>query len=287
MNCRFAFLLLLIALTTAVVAKEPVGPPPPPPTQADIAYKAQAPSGSYEAERCVLDLYLPAQTSRSSLATLVWFHGGGITAGSKDEVNTRRVAASLAQGGVAVVVPNYRLSPKVKYPGYVEDAAAAVAWAFQNMPKHGGDAKRIYVGGHSAGGYLALLLGMDARHLTACGIKPSSLAGVVPVSGQVMTHFTVRAERGVGRYTIVADDAAPARWAEAKGLPPMLVIWAEKDMPTRGEENAFFVSLLKAAKQKVTSLLVPGRDHGSVGHKIAEPKDPARKAILEFMQAQP
>lgn len=252
------------------------------PTQADISYKTGASLSAYEKERCKLDLYLPQ--GKKDFPTLVWFHGGGLTGGTKDDPKSRAIGSGLAQEGVGLVVVNYRLSPKAKYPAYVEDAAAAVAWTFQNIAQHGGDPKRIFVGGHSAGGYLTLLLGMDAQHLAKVGVKHSDVAGLIPVSGQVMTHFTVRAERGLGKYSIEADDAAPARWAEAKGIPPMLVLWAEKEMETRGEENVFLVALLKAAKQKVAGRIIPNRDHGSVGHKIAEKDDPAREAMLKFMQ---
>ncbi|MGV3662516.1 MAG: alpha/beta hydrolase [Prosthecobacter sp.] len=279
---KFASLLFLFsAVALSLSAKDTA--PAPPPTQANIAYKAGDKLTAYEKERCKLDLYLP--TDKKDFPTLVWFHGGGLTAGSKDSPKTCAIGRGLAQEGVGMVVVNYRLSPKAKYPAYVEDAASAVAWTLKNIAQHGGDPKRVFVGGHSAGGYLTLLLGMDARHLAKHGVKHSDLAGLIPVSGQVMTHYTVRGERGVGKYSILADDAAPARWAEAKGIAPMLVLWADKEMETRGEENVFLVSLLKAAKQKVTGLMIPNRDHSSVGNNIGEPGDAARKALLEFINA--
>lgn len=275
----------ILGFAVSLPAKE-AAPAPPPATEVGIGYKKGDSLSAYEKERCRLDLYLPPEGQRKGFATLVWFHGGGLTGGSKEGVETRRIASSLAtQEGIAVVVPNYRLSPKAKYPAYVDDAAAAVAWTLQNIAQHGGDAHRVFVGGHSAGGYLTLLLGMDARHLAKVDVKPGALAGLIPVSGQVMTHYSVRAERGQGKYSVTADDAAPVHWAEAKGIAPMLVLWADQDMATRAEENVFLVSVLKAAGHKqVTGQMIPGRTHGSVGHKIAEKGDPAREAILRFMQ---
>ncbi len=252
-------------------------------TQTNIAYKIGDKLSAYEKERCKLDLYLPAK--REGFTTLVWFHGGGLTGGSKESEVMKRLGTSLAEEGIAVVVPNYRLSPKAKYPAYIDDACAAVAWTLKNIPQHGGDGKRVFVGGHSAGGYLTLLLGMDARHLAKVGVKHSSLAGLIPVSGQTMTHYTVREERGIGKFSVIADEAAPVRWAEAKGISPMLVLWADKDMPARAEENAFLVAVLKGAKNnRVTAKVIPDRDHGSVGNKIADKDDAARMAILDFMK---
>lgn len=278
----FASLCLAFAVALSLPAKDKA-PATPPPSQADIAYKSGDRLTHYEQERCKLDLYLPAE--KKGFPTLVWFHGGGLTGGSKDSDSTRAIGSGLATEGVGMVVVNYRLSPKAKYPAYVDDAAAAVAWTLKNIAQHGGDPKRVFVGGHSAGGYLTLLLGMDTRHLAKHGAKHSDLAGLIPVSGQVMTHYTVRGERGVGKYSVFADEAAPVRWAEAKGIAPMLVLWADNEMPTRGEENAFLVALLKAAKQKVTGIMIPDRDHSSVGNKIGESGDSARKAILEFINA--
>src|SRR4051794_30474584 len=89
----------------------------------NVAYKTGPALSAYEAERCKLDLYLPKDSQ--GFATLVWFHGGGLTGGNKDGAATVKTARSLAAAGLAVVVPNYRLSPQVKFPAYVQDAALA------------------------------------------------------------------------------------------------------------------------------------------------------------------
>ena len=94
---------------------------------ADIAYKTGDALSDYERERCKLDVHLPAESK--DFATLVWFHGGGLTAGSKDSKETTKIVRGLTEAGLAVVVPNYRLSPKAAYPAYIQDAAAACAWA--------------------------------------------------------------------------------------------------------------------------------------------------------------
>ena len=252
----------------------------------NLPYKTGESLSSNEKQRCLLDVYLPKAGTEKGFATLVWFHGGGLTGGSKDADSTKKVAQGLAQSGVAVVVPNYRLSPQAKYPAYIEDATAAVAWTLQNIAKHGGDTQRVFVGGHSAGGYLTLMLGMDAHYLAAFGLKPQQLAGLIPVSGQVMTHYTVRQERGIGKFSVTADEAAPVRYADVKNLPPMLVLCADKDMPARAEENVFLVALMKGAGNKrVTLQIIADRNHGSVGNNIANEGDPARVAILKFMEA--
>jgi acetyl esterase/lipase len=248
----------------------------------DLGYKSGSTANEYENERCKLDVYLP--TDQTNFPTMVWFHGGGLKAGDKREA--AGLARSLAGVGVAVVCPNYRLSPKVKYPAYVEDAAAAVAWTRDHIAQNGGDTNKLFIGGHSAGGWLTLMVGLDERYLQSHGLRTSDLTGLIPVSGQTMTHYTVREERGIGQFTVTADEAAPVHFARAK-TPPMLVLYADRDMAARAEENAYFVALMKGAgNSRVNGLLVQGRDHGSIAAKIADDGDPARVAILNFIRTQ-
>ena len=256
-------------------------------TLRDIAYKDDVISQTpYEQERCKLDLTLPADAK--GFPTYVWFYGGGLKNGGKD-LNSEycvEIRASLARAGVAVVTPDYRLSPKVKYPAYVDDAAAAFAWTVKHIAAHGGDPRKVFIGGHSAGGYLALLVGMDAERLKPHGLTLGSVAGIAQVSGQVFNHYTVREERGQARYGITSDEAAPA-FHIRKSLPPILTIYAQNDMLSRAEENMFFVTTLKAAGHTENySLRVDDRDHGTVGHNLRNDDDPARLAILNFIAKQ-
>jgi acetyl esterase/lipase len=251
----------------------------------DLPYKPGTVLTDYERDRCKLDLYLPE--GATGYPTLVWFHGGGLTAGRKDDDFTARIARSLAQAGVAVAAPNYRLSPKAPYPAYVEDAAAAFAWVQSNVAAHRGDPRKIFVGGHSAGGYLTLMVGLDSRYLRAQGKDTPAIAGLIPVSGQTMTHYTIREERGLNKQSIIADDAAPIHHAR-KDAPPMLVLYADKDMALRVEENQYLVAALKAAGHpRIEQRMITGRDHGTVAEYIAREDDPAARAILDFVRSTP
>ena len=98
---------------------------------------------------------------------------------------------------MAVVAVEYRLNPKVKAPKYIEDAAAAVSWVFKNIEQFGGDTSLIFVSGHSAGGYLTSMIGLDKSWLQKFSIDANKIAGLIPLSGHTITHFTVRAERNI------------------------------------------------------------------------------------------
>ena len=275
---RIVLLLGLAAMTASAAETKVIK---------DIAYKDDVISQTpYEQERCKLDLTVPV--GPKGFATYVWFYGGGLKNGAKD-LRTEycaEIRESLAQAGVAVVTPDYRLSPKVKYPAYVDDAAAAFAWTVKHIAEHGGDPHKVFIGGHSAGATLALLVGMDPDRLKPHGLTLGSVAGIAQVSAQVLTHFTIREERGQSRYAITCDEAAPAFYVR-KTLPPILTIYAQNDMLSRAEENMFFVATLKAAGHAENySLRVDDRDHATVGHGIRNLDDPARLAILSFIAKQ-
>ena len=275
---RLILLLLSFVATAAAIETKVVK---------DIPYKDDVISQTpYEQERCKLDLTVPV--GAKGFATYVWFYGGGLKNGAKD-LRTEycaEIRESLAQAGVAVVTPDYRLSPKVRYPAYVDDAAAAFAWTVKHIAEQGGDPHKVFIGGHSAGATLALLVGMDPNRLKPHGLTLGSVAGIAQVSAQVLTHYTIREERGQPRYAITCDEAAPAFYIR-KALPPILTIYAQNDMLSRAEENMFFVTTLKAAGHAENySLRVDDRDHGTVGHNIRNLDDPARLAILNFIAKQ-
>ncbi|WP_339731582.1 alpha/beta hydrolase [uncultured Gimesia sp.] len=229
-------------------------------TISDISYRTpETPDQTeYMRERCKLDLYYP--TSIKNYPTVVWFHGGGLKGGSK------RIPEELQQRGIAIVAVNYRLYPKAKKPAYLEDAAAAVAWTFQHITEYGGDPNLIFVAGHSAGGYLTSMLGLDRRWLAPHKIDPNQIAGLIPYSGHCITHMTVREEMGIERDQPIIDDMAPLFHAR-KDAPPILLITGDRklEFPTRYEENAYLHSLLNVVGHKQVQLLeLDGFTHGSM-----------------------
>lgn len=246
---------------------------------ADVSYLG-ATADEYARKQCVLDLYLPKD--KVGFATIVWFHGGGLTGGNRS--SGAAFARRFTAEGVGVVLAGYRLSPKVKSPVYLEDAAAAVAWTRSNIAQHKGDPGKIFVSGHSAGGYLAAMLALDKRWLGKHEIPLNMLAGAIPIAGQMITHSTIRAERGIRAATPLLDEFAPSHHVSADA-PPFLCFAADKDLPTRAEENLYFTAAMKAAGHKhIECRIVPGRNHGSIAGMFADPKDEVTLAILEFVR---
>lgn len=234
-------------------------------TKNDIQYYNQeiANNDKYIGERCVLDIYYP--TDSINFATVIWFHGGGLSGGEKYIPN------ALKNKGIAVVAVNYRLHPKVKAPVYIEDAAAATAWVFNNIAELGGDSSLIFISGHSAGGYLSSMIGLDKKWLTNNSIDANRIAGLIPFSGHTITHFTVRKEQGLEWSQPLVDELAPL-YHVRKDAPPLLLITGDRELELWGryEENAYLERMMKLLGHQETKLF----ELDGYGHGMEEPAFP-------------
>jgi acetyl esterase/lipase len=225
--------------------------------------ESESKADEYIKERCVLDLYYPAE--KEGYPTVVWFHGGGLTAGNKS------IPKELKEQRMAVVAVNYRLYPKIKAPVYIEDAAAAVAWVFEHIEEFGGNPDLIFISGHSAGGYLTSMVGLDQKYLKKHDIDANHIAGLIPFSGHTITHFTVRKERGIEGTQPIVDDLAPL-YHVRKDAPPLLLITGDREMEMMGryEENAYMWRMMKVVGHPDTRLY----EMDGYGHNMLAPAFP-------------
>ena len=229
-------------------------------TEKDIHYYPDSVNkrDQYMNTQCKLDLYYPK--GARNFATIVWFHGGGLTGGGKE------LPKALMEKGYAIAGVGYRLSPKATAPAYIEDAAAAVAWVFQHIAAYGGSNSLIFVSGHSAGGYLGMMLTLDKKYLSRYGIDANRVAGLIPFSGQAITHYTIRQERGIPDVQPVIDQYAPLYFVRSDA-PPTLLITGDREMELLGryEENAYLLRMMKLAGHKRIRLYeLNGFDHGGM-----------------------
>ncbi len=153
------------------------------------ALNALVPSDSYRlradlaygpAARQRLDVYLPLER-RTPGPVVVFFYGGSWTTGER--ATYRFVGEALASRGIAVVVADYRLSPAVRYPVFLQDSAQALRWTMDHLGELGADPRQVFVMGHSAGAYNAAMLALDARWLAGAGLQPAQLAGWIGLAG--------------------------------------------------------------------------------------------------------
>lgn len=256
MSFRLAWTVALVSVWTSFASiAEPAPAKLEYATENNISYYADA-RDEYQKERCKLDVYYPKGTK--GYATVVWFHGGGLTGGE-------RYFPNLKDQGIALVAVSYRLAPKAQAPSFIEDSAASVAWALKNIERYGGDPKKVFVAGHSAGAYLASMIAMDPKWLSAQHASNRQLAGVIAVSGQMTTHFTVKKLRGdeAPQLRPIIDEYAPLFHA-AKDLPPICLIVGGRaiEFQSRVEENELMaVTLRNLGHTAVEFYEMAGLDH--------------------------
>lgn len=226
---------------------------------------------AYAKERCKLDVYYPEQAKDAPV--VVWFHGGGLEGGGKF------IPGELKNCGLVVIGVNYRLMPKGTIDNCIDDAAAAVAWAFKHAAEYGGSNKRIYVSGHSAGGYLTSMIGLQKSWLQKYGVDADSIAALIPFSGQAITHFNVRKPQGIPELTPTIDKYAPL-FHVRKIVPPMVIVSGDRNLELFGryEEQAYFWRMMKLNGNERTYLYeIQGYDHGGMAA-------PAFHILREFIE---
>ena len=242
-------LLILLFLSTSTSAQDAYK------IEENLSYYEGVEMTDYMKERCKLDIYYPENVE--NFTTVVWFHGGGITGGEKS------IPEQLKNKGIAVVAVNYRLNPKVKCPEYIQDAAASVAWVFHHIEEFGGSTEKIVVSGHSAGGYLASMIGLDKHYLAEFGVDANQIAALIPFSGHTITHFIVREERGIPGTQAIVDEFAPL-FHVRNDAPPLYLITGNRELEMLGryEETAYMYRMMKIVGHQRTYLYeLDGFDH--------------------------
>lgn len=222
----------------------------------DILYTQK--TDVYAQERLKLDVYYPEGVN--GCPVVVWFHGGGIEAGNKE------IPGRLKRKGYVVVGVNYRLLPKVTIKETMDDAAEAVAWVFKHISDYGGDAKKMVVTGHSAGGYLSMLLCLNKAWLAAYGVDADDVMLYAPFSGQAVTHYNVRKMQGLKPLQVTIDEFAPIYWVRPD-CPPLLLICGDRELELYGryDENQYLARMMKLVGHKQTYLYeLDGYDHGAM-----------------------
>ena len=188
-----------------------------------------------------LDLYLP--DSGNIKAIFLFFHGGGIEEGSKEDAI--RFAEYLTDRSIAVVSANYRMYPNAEFPDFLYDASDAVNWIYNNKVKFN-NCDKLFVGGSSAGGYISMMLCFDNKYLEKHGIKPTDITGYIHDSGQPTSHYNVLKFSGIDSRRIIVDERAPLYFVGMQeDYPPMMFLVADDDMQNRYEQTMLMLSTLK------------------------------------------
>jgi acetyl esterase/lipase len=268
-----------------------------------------------------LDLFLPRGARDYPVVLLV--HGGAWMLGDNRCCGLySSVGEFLAGQGIGVAMPRYRLAPNHTHPAQVRDIARAFAWLHRHAATYGGSPDRLFLVGHSAGGHLVSLLATDEQYLRAEGLRRSAVRGVVSVSGVYRipagpldvrlggnTALAFRLDelvplRGMIDYPLLGpgfplrlnvfgpifgDDprvraaASPVNHV-CPGLPPFLILHAEKELPwLTAMAEEFHAALLEQGCDSYLARIA-GRNHQSIVFAAVDPGDPVGGAITAFVR---
>ena len=247
--------------------------------------------------RHVLDIYAPANAK--NLPVVFWIHGGGWQQGDKSDVEIK--PQWFMEKGFVFVSTNYRLLPEVDMGTLIRDCAKSLAWVSKHIAEHGGDPKRVLVGGHSAGAQLAAILCTDDRYLKTEGVSFDSLIGCVPVDGDtydipamIETAETRLRVHGMpmpkyGHRLKFGDSpekhqdfSAVTHVAKGKSIPPFLILHVANHPDTSIQARRFGMVLTEAGVP-TTVFGAKDTDHSKLNDNLGKQEDPATNALLEFV----
>ena len=206
--------------------------------------------------RRALDLYEPSEAGEDR-PLVVFFYGGSWKTGARGEY--RFVATALARRGMVVAVPDYRLYPETVFPGFLEDAVGAVAWAAANAARHGA-APRPFLIGHSAGAYIALMLALNPAYLRTAGMDRTRLAGAVGIAGP----YDFRPSRfpDVAPIFAATEEAATQPITHVDGAnPPLLLLAGGADTTVRPTNTLNLAARVAARGGPVATRVYPRLGH--------------------------
>lgn len=210
----------------------------------------------------LLDIYSPqAEPSKDKKPVLIFFYGGSWDSGRKEMYYF--VADAFARRGYVVVIPDYIKYPKGRFPTFIEDGAAAIAWTKKNIKKYGGNPDMLFVSGHSAGAHLGGLLATDGKYLQKHNLEPNDITGFSGLAGPY--NFTPTSL--ILKEVFGPEENYPNMQAMhfVNGdEPPMLLLHGEQDEIVSVLNQDILIEKLNALGNSSKGILYPNLDHRSI-----------------------
>lgn len=265
----------------------------------DLAY-VEATDGKPVDSGLKLDIYRPKNDKgdvKSDLPVVVFIHGGAWV--MRDKRDGKALARALCPRDVLVISIGYRLvdqmDPDTRFPRFVKDAAKAVAWINKNVKDYGGDASRMYLSGHSAGGHIASLVATSPEYLKEHELDATTLfKGLISISGVYITPTVKEEPQAWMLDAVIAPDeetrkkASPIHHIDSKDLP-MLLITAEVELPfgKLKEQATTFKAKLEELKVDVAHIEMKARSHDSVLRWLGIYGDELVEHVMSFIADAP
>jgi acetyl esterase/lipase len=241
-------------------------------------------------EKQKLDLYAPRGAKGAPI--VIYVHRGEWTKGDKFEVSYK--PKFFTENGIVFISTNYRLYPAAKFPAHAEDVASAVRWAVDHAAEFGGDPKKVFLMGHSAGCHLSTLVALDPKYLAAVKLKPSDIRGVIAWSGGAYDLVDKVAQGGSYKQHIINafgpeesawKDASPVTHAKNAAGGPAFLFAAHEKGGNAHKAAERLAGLIRDAKGKAEVIVLEDRNHQTATHLIGAPGDKTGAIILKFIAA--
>jgi len=231
-----------------------------------------------------LDLYLP-RNSPQPAPLVLFFYGGAFRAGRKSEY--RVVGEALASRGIAAAIADYRIYPEARFPNFLEDGAKALAAVHALAGQHGADPARIFLAGHSAGAYIAVMLAANPVYLRGASADPAWIRGVIAIAGRyhelpLGDSMMLEIFRGPAR-----PQTRPATFIDAK-RPPMLLAAGADESAAVLDSHAKLAAHLREQGSEVEEIIYPHIGHMGIMLALApgfRHRAPLRDDIARFLAA--
>jgi acetyl esterase/lipase len=264
----------------------------------DKGYRLSSGVAYGELPRQTLDIYTPndaltsnhksqdkttsiSQATHKGLPVVVFFYGGSWDSGNRGSY--KFIGEAMTSQGFIAVIPDYRVYPEVRFPGFMQDPAQAAKWVKQHAAEFGGDPERVFLAGHSAGAHIAAMLVLDPQFLAQQASKPGDFAGMIGLAGPY-DFLPLKSERL--KTIFGAEDqrakSQPINFVSGHN-PPMLLMVGDKDGTVWPRNTYNLAARIKAAGGPVEVAEFAGYGHIDMAAKLAKPLRDQR--MLETMTA--
>ena len=220
------------------------------------------------AHQLALDVYRPRGAHDAPV--VVFFYGGSWKSGKRQWY--RWAGEALAKRGLVVVIPDYRLWPKVRLDGFMQDAAHAVAWTEAHVSEYGGDPSSLFLMGHSAGAHIGALLATDGHWLAAVGMHPSQLAGFIGLAGPY-DFLPLKDPDFIDMFGSTHQAqlrSQPVHFVDGDE-PPMLLMQGSADKVVQPRNATSLAAAMKREDESVEVKMFPGIGHVAILLAMSRP----------------
>lgn len=217
----------------------------------DVAYGKDA--------RQKMDIYIPAKPKKDAPVVL-FFYGGSWQFGSKDDY--RFLGQALTSRGITVAVADYRLYPEVYFPAFVEDGAEALAFLHKNAANYGANPERIYLAGHSAGAYIAVMLTVNDAYLPKAGAQKEWIKGTIGIAGPY-DFLPLTDKKLIDLFSTASPALTQPITFILEKQPPMLLVTGADDEDVGPHNTRNVAEKLEALQSPVTTHYY--KDTGHIG----------------------